>query len=93
MVEKGVSPDVVTYSSLIQGFSCMGRVHAHIVKLTKRDRVLPQFHYVIVPWELNNGCGKPGFYDPMIELEKTDLGTLVNSQLMCSECLQGQFLL
>ncbi|XXG78766.1 hypothetical protein AAC387_Pa08g2638 [Persea americana] len=28
------------------------------------------------------------FYYPMIELEKTDLGTLVNSQLMCSECLQ-----
>ena len=28
------------------------------------------------------------FYDPMIELEKTDLRTLVNSQLMCSECLQ-----
>ncbi|XXG73685.1 hypothetical protein AAC387_Pa07g2560 [Persea americana] len=66
----------------------MRRVHAHIVKLTKRDRVLPQFHYVIVSWELSNGCGKPGFYDPMIELEKTDLRTLVNSQLMCSECLQ-----
>ncbi|KAJ8634421.1 hypothetical protein MRB53_027757 [Persea americana] len=64
------------------------KVHAHIVKLTKRDRALPQFHYVIISWELNNGCGKPGFYYPMIELEKTDLGTLVNSQIMCSGCLQ-----
>ncbi|XXG78726.1 hypothetical protein AAC387_Pa08g2608 [Persea americana] len=81
MVEKGVSPDVVTYSSLIQGFS-LPSLHAFNISGQELGKQVLLEHHAM-----------RRFYDPMIELEKTDLGTLVNSQLMCSECLQGQFLL